>query len=297
MVRQLVEKNNSQNLSDLTADFTTSFNSVFPNGSLTTTALGEAGVTWRVDPDISDDAAYAVSITSNYHDRFRVANNNEGVFGLPARSNTLTVQTVGPVGTPQEQVQLEYTIEPSGVEVDNYDAVLLIGGNTVASNHFRIEGNMLIIDPDGVDVSDRGELIDLTYLERNISVYALGADSSTVITLNDRYNNSGNILLKISLDHSFTTEAQVAAYLATLFNNELNEAGVTFSALGAEIIIEVVLNEAGGIIIGDNKKVSIEVLNPFSVDQGNLAINRRFDGAEDEPGTLGGVIDLSETRY
>ena len=145
---------------------------------------------------------------------------------------------------------------------------------------------------------NEGDTIVVNYLERSDVIYRFIENTASIINFTDPYTKSYPVhgSIKISLDHLFANEAEVAAFIVSELDTApfLSET-ISLSAVGSEIIAEIALNSKGP-ILHDNDKLSLLAVNPAGtvVNDPPLLITRRFDGDEDEPGSEGGPIDLRE---
>ena len=294
-----IPKTNGEDIRSFASKFVAHFGpgQTFPNGTAelipaVDPGVSEAAITVIFDPDTTKDDDFTITVHVNNFNLLQPVNAGQTQYSLPiTESFNFDDDADG-------NIIFGYQLPTTSFDnIPGFNFSVFVGGVDVTASSTLV-GGLLQLDPTVNASATTATIIQVNYLEASDNFYDFNEDLATRIDYLDPYSGTHTIRgsFKISLDHTFTSEDDVASFIAS----ELQAAGVLtdsveVSVIGTELIFEIGINSKGP-IVHDSQKISIVTTNPVldPVNADPLMITRRLNGETDEPGSEAGPIDLSE---
>ena len=275
----------------------------FPNGTASIIetapdpAVNESAITIEFDPDTTKADDFTITVHVGNFNLLEPVGTNQTQYSLPI-TESFELEVVS--GTTDLILGYQLAV-PSFDGLPNFDFSVTVGGQDARSGATLVNGLLELNATTVAGLTDpgaAGDIVTVNYLQASDEFYDFNEDLATIVSYLDPYSGHNTIRgsFKISLDHTFANENQLAAFLVS----ELQASGLLTDSIearviGSELIFEVALNSKGP-ILHENQKISITVDNPIldPVNADPLTITRRLNGDTDEPGSEAGPIDLRE---
>ena len=299
-----IPKTNGEDIRSFAEKFAAHFGSgqTFPNGTATLIPatdpnVSESAITVEFDPDTTKADDFTITVHVNNFNLLQPVNAGQTQYSLPI-TESFELEVVS--GTTDLILGYQLAV-PSFDGLPNFDFSVTVGGQDARSGATLVNG---LLELNATTVAGlttpgaEGSIVTVNYLQASDEFYDFNEDLATIISYIDPYSGTNTIRgsFKISLDHTFNNENELAAFLVT----ELEASGlltdsVEVRVVGTELIFEIGLNSKGP-ILHENQKISITVTNPVldPVNADPLTITRRLNGDTDETGSESGPIDLRE---
>ena len=299
-----IPKTNGEDIRSFAEKFAAHFGSgqTFPNGTATLIPatdpnVSESAITVEFDPDTTKADDFTITVHVNNFSLLQPVGANQTQYSLPI-TESFELEVVS--GTTDLILGYQLAV-PSFDGLPNFDFSVTVGGQDARSGATLVNG---LLELNATTVAGlttpgaEGSIVTVNYLQASDEFYDFNEDLATIISYIDPYSGTNTIRgsFKISLDHTFNNENELAAFLVS----ELEASGlltdsVEARVIGTELIFEIGLNSKGP-ILHENQKISITVTNPVldPVNADPLTITRRLNGDTDETGSESGPIDLRE---
>ena len=299
-----IPKTNGEDIRSFAEKFAAHFGSgqTFPNGTATLIPatdpnVSESAITIEFDPDTTKADDFTITVHVNNFNLLQPVNAGQTQYSLPI-TESFELEVVS--GTTDLILGYQLAV-PSFDGLPNFDFSVTVGGQDARSGATLVNGLLELNATTVADLTDpgaAGDIVTVNYLQASDEFYDFNEDLATIISYIDPYSGTNTIRgsFKISLDHTFNNENELAAFLVS----ELEASGLLTSSVearvvGTELIFEIGLNSKGP-ILHENQKISIVVDNPVldPINADPLMITRRLNGETDETGSESGPIDLRE---
>ena len=299
-----IPKTNGEDIRSFAEKFAAHFGSgqTFPNGTATLIPatdpnVSESAITVEFDPDTTKSDDFTITVHVNNFNLLQPVNAGQTQYSLPI-TESFDLEVVD--GTTDLILGYQLAV-PSFDGLPNFTFSVTVGGQDASAGATLVNG---LLELDRATIGGlttpgtAGDVVTVNYLQASDEFYDFNEDLATIISYIDPYSGTNTIRgsFKISLDHTFNNEGELAEFLVS----ELEASGLLTSSVearvvGTELIFEIGLNSKGP-ILHENQKISIVVDNPV-LDPPNadpLTVTRRLNGDTDETGSESGPIDLRE---
>ena len=299
-----IPKTNGEDIRSFAEKFAAHFGAgqTFPNGTATLIPatdpnVSESAITVEFDPDTTKSDDFTITVHVNNFNLLQPVNAGQTQYSLPI-TESFDLEVVD--GTTDLILGYQLAV-PSFDGLPNFTFSVTVGGQDASAGATLVNG---LLELNATTVAglttpgSEGDVVTVNYLQASDEFYDFNEDLATIISYIDPYSGTNTIRgsFKISLDHTFNNEGELAEFLVSeLESSGLLTSSVEARVVGTELIFEIGLNSKGP-ILHENQKISIVVDNPV-LDPPNadpLTVTRRLNGDTDETGSESGPIDLRE---